>query len=518
MSEQAADEVKRLALRTAYMQELIQASICRRWDVTNWDILFPWWRPPAVIRILMYADGRIRFSGGALDGLLYVKRLLESRLYFYADFRVTTAHRERDPSASEQHVKLTDLNILEKFDEIWLFGFNDKPVLTKEEKDLLDRFMDEKRGGVLVTGDHENRGKSIAGDIKRAGKMRQYPAPKSVRKEANSTLEEGPDEGDLFNDADQNDDRPQKVRYTLFPLPTPMGANPRFRPHPVMCGPDGPIDVLPDHGHEGEAVTPKKLVAAEWPTVNNHQELPVVIARGKVKDPCSKKFGQEIGLVSAYDGHIANVGRIIADSTWHHWVDNNLLGNPGVKPPKPDAGFDATPKGAAALRKIDAYFLNAATWLAPPERQAEMRCAVWWSVVWSGQIVELSPNDPIWDLGAHALDALRLRASSCAVAGWVLDIPAFKEKISNQPLSKITDQFQLLSLPFEQYVAGGIILELMRQVGPADPKRRFPSKPPPDEDIERAINDGVKIGMEALTEQLNREGTRLLGMVKNKFR
>jgi hypothetical protein len=501
------------------MQDLIQASISRRWGVANWDILFPWWRPPAKIRILMYADGRIFFSGGTLDGLLHVKNLLESRLYFYADFQITTAHRQRDPSASKERVKLTDLNILEDFDEIWIFGSDERPDLPQEEKDLLDCFMRKNKGGLLVTGDHRDRGKAIAGNITRAGKMREYPAPDMGAEESNTTLEEGPDPGDVFNEADQNDDRPQKVRYTLFPIWTPVGTKPRFRPHPVMCSSDGPIDVFPDHGHEGEALAPKiNPCDAEWPTVDDHQEPPIVIAWGRIKDPKAIKVGKEIGLVSAYDGHKVNVGRIIADSSWHHWADNNLLGNPGVIPPKPDAGFDATPAGKAVLRKIDAYFLNCATWLAPPDKQAEMRRAVWWSVLWTNQIEELSADLPIEQLGAEALDALGQHTPGGDPTAWVLDIPAFKEQISNQQLSKITEQLQLLNLPFEHYVAGGIIRELMRQVGPANPKLRFPSKPPSDKVIERAINAGVDFGMKALTEQLSCEITCFLGMVKDTFR
>ncbi|HEY6189262.1 MAG TPA: hypothetical protein VIW80_16535 [Pyrinomonadaceae bacterium] len=500
---------------------MIQESIDRRWGSANWDILYPWWRQPSKVRILMYADGDLLFSGGTLDGLIHVKTLLESHLYFYADFEITTAHRGRDHSASKQSVKLTDLN-LDDFDEIWLFGFNDRgfndqPDLTAEEKTLLDNFMNEKKGGVLVTGDHSDRGKSIGGEVTRARHMRQYPAPGSLPGESNTTLEEGPDVGDVFSAADQKDDRPQKIRYTLFPLWTPIGFKQRFRPHPLMCSPDGPIDVFPDHPHEGEAVTPKQPDDAEWPRVNGHQELPVVIAWGKIKDPGAIKVGQEIGLVSAYDGHNANVGRIVADSSWHHWVDNNLLGNPGAISPASDAGFDATPAGMVALRKIDAYFLNCATWLAPPNIQAEMRRCVWWSILWTGQIAELSVDDPIWHLGSEALKALGEYTSYGSASEWVLNIPAFREKISNQQLTQITAHFRLLDLPFEQYVAGGIIHNLMHRVGPARSDHQFPSVPPPDEDIESAINDGVEVGMNALTEQLGLEATRLLGMVNNRF-
>jgi hypothetical protein len=34
------------------------------------------------------------------------------------------------------------------------------------------------------------------------------------------------------------------------------------------------------------------------------------------------------GTVGVYDGHQANVGRIAVDSTWHHFFDINLIGDP----------------------------------------------------------------------------------------------------------------------------------------------------------------------------------------------
>src|ERR1051325_9657305 len=181
MTQQAADEVQRMARGAALVRGIIQGSIARRWGSANWDILYPWWRQPSKVRILMYADGDLLFSGGTLDGLIHVKTLLESHLYFYADFEITTAHRGRDHSASKQSVKLTDLN-LDDFDEIWLFGFNDRGFndqldLTAEQKTFLDNFMNEKKGGVLVTGDHSDSGKRIGGGGTKARHKRPEPTP-----------------------------------------------------------------------------------------------------------------------------------------------------------------------------------------------------------------------------------------------------------------------------------------------------------------------------------------------------
>ena len=91
----------------------------------------------------MYADSVVNFNGGSFLGLQYVKTLLESRAYFYVDLDITTAHRDgTDPSASIPGAnKLTDLDILNKYDEIWFFGFNSTPSLSAAEVALMDQFM-----------------------------------------------------------------------------------------------------------------------------------------------------------------------------------------------------------------------------------------------------------------------------------------------------------------------------------------------------------------------------------------
>lgn len=530
MSHPNVEKSERLARRTDYMRARIESSIRARWGEREWELLFPWWRAPVKVRILMYADGRVNFSNGLYGGLQHVITLLKSRVYFYVDFDITTAHRDGDQSATiKEAVRLTDpeLNILEKFDEIWFFGEREEPSLTKEERCLLDTFMaapdphdnDNKGvlGGVLVTGDHANIGKGLAGEITRAGEMRRYPAPGGSVKEANNTLEEGPDENKTFDPHDQSDDRPQKIRYIPFPVGSPLGFKRRVSPHPLLCGPDGPIDVLPDHQHEGEAVAPTiKKGDRKWPTnEDEYQELPYVIARGIIKDPASAGHGQEIGLVSAYNGHNVDVGRIIADSSWHHWFDFNLT---GTFPKPPYAGFDATPDGQASLKKIEAYFLNCAVWLAPPRLQAEMRNAVWWSILWTDQFAELPPDAPLWHLGEEAISALKLRLPSCVVTDWVLDTPAFKAEIPHAQLQQAYERFSLFNLAIEQYVAGGIISQLMWEVGPFNPDLPFPDSAPSDEKIQSAIKAGTCNGVSALRKQLSEDATLLLNLLQSNFR
>ena len=500
--------------------DLIRTTIHHRWGIIDWDVRFPWWRVPPKVRILMYADSVVNFNGGSFLGLQYVKTLLESRAYFYVDFDIATAHRDgTDPSASIAGAKkLTDLDILNKYDEIWFFGFNSAPNLSPAEVTLLDQFMAApKFGGILVTGDHADLGKGIAGPITRAGQMRRYPAPPNSPPSWNTTLEDGPDPGSSFDFNDQSDDRPQRIRYRRFSMWSPVVFKRRYRPHPVLCGPDGPIDVFPDHQHEGEALAPTPASGdPKWPTKSGHQETPYVIAWGKIKDPAATKHGQEIGVASAYDGHTVDVGRIVADSTWHHWFDINLTGT--AASPSPYAGFDATPAGQAALKKIDAYFLNCGVWLAPPDKQTAMRNAGWWSILWTDQIVELPIDAPIWRLGEEAIDALGKRASRCTVSEWVFDFPLFKEKIPRWEWPQLFEKFQLFNLPFEQFVAGGILRQMMQQVGPGNAKLQFPRKAPPDELLGRAMEAGIEEGLAALTKQLRSETSLLLKIIDNGFR
>lgn len=507
------------AKRIADVQAL-KDSIRMRWDLVDWDVVYPWWRRPAKVRVLLYADGSVRFNGGPFMGLSYVTSLLTSRAYYYVDFDVASAHRDgTDATASIAGAKkLTDLDIMNKYDEIWFFGINSSPNLTADEVTLLDSFMAApKSGGVLVTGDHADLGKGITGQITRAGVMRRYPAPPASPPGWNTTLEDGPDVGTTFDFEDQSDDTPQSIRYRRYSLSAPLIFQRRYRPHPVLCGPDGPIDILPDHQHEGEAlgVTPA-AGDAHWPTKLGHQERAEVIAWGRIKDPSATKHGQEIGVISAYNGHNVDVGRIVADSTWHHWFDINLTGI--AAPPSPYAGFDATLAGQAALKKIDAYFLNCAVWLAPPDRQKAMRNAAWWSILWTDKIVELPIDSPIWYLGEQAIDALGRRASRCSVTQWVFDSPIFKEKIPHWEWPQLIDKFKLTDIPIEHFVAGGILRELMLQLGQQSGQHSFPEKAPTDAVLDRAMSVGVEEGLTALGAQIQKEATAALELVKNNFK
>lgn len=469
------------AARNAERRELIKASIRRRWALPNWDIEHPWWRDPSRVRILMYAEGNINFT----DHLMYVHTLLSSRAFFYVDFQVVTAHRN---PANTSALLLTDpkIDLLKNFDEVWMFGLGESPALTDAELALLETFMKAPiYGGILVTGDHENRGISISGRIARAGKMRQYPSPGTARPHWNNSLRDGPDTCDSYDPDDQSDDVPQRITPKRFPIISLPGFQILHRPHPVLCGIEGTIDVLPDHQHEGRALAPEVGPNdSEWPRKDAYQESPVIIAHGTTKEP--ETGVRDFEILSAYDGHNVNVGRIVADASWHHWFNDNLLGVPFSPVYR---GFDDSPEGRKVLKKIDNYFLNSGVWLAPPAKQREMRLAAWWSILWTIDIAELSPDMPLADLGKQALAALGRYASVCAASDWVFG--DLKPELIRGELNNTSRQLPTLIMTLEQLLAGGILRSLMTTVGPFTPGIQFPTQAPSDQVLDNLISLGI---------------------------
>jgi hypothetical protein len=456
----------------------IRADIKLRWRIPNWELRFPWWPRAATVKILMYADGPVAFDGGPFFGLKQVLATLTADPYPWVRFDVTTVHRGADPSADRQGLDLADALALDSFDELWIYSFNSGPQLTARELVAAEQFMDDHDGGVLITGDHADLGAAF-GNLPRAGKMRRLPAPPAAPPSWNSTLRSGANA--VYEFDDQSDATPQPLALTWY-----WGGLLRRRPHQLLCSPLGPIDVFPDHQHEGEAVAPPAAPATEWPGGIAAE----VVARGTVIDPNATP-GRSIGVLSAYDGHQVGVGRIVADSTWHHHFDINLqgLGFPGR------TGFvvPGTTDWLTSAQKIEHYFVNAAVWLAPPAKQAAMRSAAWWPILWSNHLVELDTRlTPLPILGRAAWDALGRYAPQCAVFHWIWDLVPIELKKIHLPLLDRPDP-----PPFLEHFAGALVRELQQRV---DVSAGVPDRPElPDDLLGEVVPAALTV---ALKEQL----------------
>ena len=430
-----------------------------------------WFLPPKV-SILIVTDGNGSFDRVASFGLGRMIDAMRSDPWWWVRFEITTAHRAALGAAQQASMKHPDLPIhghfdfakpaagleLNKFDQLWLVGVDPEGAsqLPAAEIAAITNFMNT-GGGVFAVGDHETLGASLCGDLPRVNKMRQWrhagpsgtPPPVSGPNR-HDTLREGPTPG--FQFVDQSDNVPQPIRPTHYYDPFHWSSFVRrWRPHPVLCGIDGILDVLPDHMHEGNITVPASLNATEFPGGVG----PEIIARATVlahADDIDPTLSNPVsfGVVGAYDGHLpaAGVGRVVVDATWHHWFNINLMG---------------FANGDANFEKIKNYYWNVGLWLSPKAKQATLYHAAVQGLPWTHVFLELDSHTPIHYLGFAGIDAIGRRASKCTATEWVLSHlpPKLQEITWRKPFPPPPDpRFEGLER-VREYAIGGVMRELL---------------------------------------------------------
>lgn len=497
-------DLKDIAARRVQAHQInrLQFEAIDRGDV----IIKPFLRP-CRMKILIVADG---YDGGFVNitfGRLYFSLsalcdLLEHSPDWWIKYDLTKVHRQTDPlgAADRNGFRFTEAGFdINQYDQIWFFGarsnINDSARLSDAELAIVARWMDERQGGVFAVGDHYDLGASLCGRIPRVSTMRKWSVaqnpPSNVGLNRHDTLIKGHDGFYTFND--ESDDIPMTTRVRRYPLWSSLIFKRRWAPHPVLCGKKGVIDILPDHPHEGEVIEPSAPAAVfsfgsytnkpEYPEVAGHREMPDIIAWARVQGDHTAVSdtnkgaanAKEFGAVGAYDGHRANVGRVVVDSTWHHWMDVNLIGRPrgpaDEVAPVPDDdpkafGFEYSAEGRAAYARIKEYFLNVAKWLGAPAKQDCMFMRATWGIVVRYPLAELlDPRLPLWELGGYARDAIGRRASQCTVYSWLLPhFPEWREVLPIE-IEHIPDPALELAAPnweaFETYVLGGITRQML---------------------------------------------------------
>lgn len=289
--------------------------------------------------------------------------------------------------------------VVDDYQQIWCFGFkpdnlggsDDRIELStsfpasEPELRVLAEWMDRTRGGLFGTGDHDYLGASMCHKIPRLGTMRRWtnadgvppigtPNRIDTLRPPSPAYEPGAPGGPLAmgNGVQQSDQTPQPIQW----VPWQWSYWPIFfqkRPHPVLCHPTlGPIDVMPDHAHEGLCVPVAEIdlnrtvefdgtTFDEYPDVGpgGAKPVPQIIAYGSTLGDPPYNFSKgpqparaSFPMISVYDGHRAGVGRVVTDSTWHHWFDVNIDAIEAANGPD--------------WHKISRYFQNIALWLSPP--------------------------------------------------------------------------------------------------------------------------------------------------------
>jgi hypothetical protein len=523
---------------------------------------------PCNVKILILIDNGISFNQFYF-GLSEVLDTLRNNPEWWVNFQVTRAHRQTDPnppipgSPAEAlyaphfenfHFDQPGFDI-NAYDQVWFFGFNSStsqvgsppPALTDPELAILFQWMDN-GGGVFATGDHFTLGQSLCSRIPRVRNMRKWTVadgvPTNFGPDRHDTLLKGHDlagtavdESTRYTFDDESDDIPMKLRlrwYTRYRCGKASIRTPWFKPyffkrhpHPVLCGSKGPIDVFPDHPHEGEVVQPTDLTdtltfagytAPEYPNYGAAPLSPQIIAWARVQNdhgpsPISFKGaanGKEFGAVGAYNGHCVSVGRVVVDSTWHHWFDVNLTGRMFFGSDTPGSietgdnrklnGFNDTPAGQAALARIKNYYRNVAIWLSPPAKQRCMATRALWGCLHRFPLhADLHSKLQIWEIGHHAIEVLSKHAGYCAVIGWwPLLVPKFSlERFFDE--DNIHAPVELLNM-LDQYMIGGILQSMLV----AKESGKHEQKQPTEDELNTMIERGAKLAIEEMLQAVER--------------
>uniref|UniRef100_B0T0G8 Uncharacterized protein n=1 Tax=Caulobacter sp. (strain K31) TaxID=366602 RepID=B0T0G8_CAUSK len=317
--------------------------------------------------------------------------------------------------------------VLADYDMVLLFaierGAEDIDPAFAPQTEAIAQYM-EKGGGFFATGDHEDLGSEVGRIIPRVRSMRRWwspynpkghpPAPEGQGSDRYDTVRPGPDHVVQFED--QSDEIAQEIHPAWYSGGIKISggylAKSRY-PHPLLCSPAGVITYLPDHMHEGHCEVPDNFetltyklagaTVAEFPTDGDPDLAPEVIATGDVigghTTPAianADNFtdtdivtARSFGVIAAWDGHRVKRGRVVVDSTWHHFFNINLTGDMALKGlggfPQNDQrlfGFyipdgNGGRKASPHYEAIKAYYRNIIYWLIPAKRHK----VVWWNAL-----------------------------------------------------------------------------------------------------------------------------------------
>ncbi|MDP4299044.1 hypothetical protein [Leptothrix discophora] len=414
-----------------------------------------------VVRILVVVDSEVSTTPGVGFGIRRVIDEIRAARVGCMRFDVDIARRDALPSrivavpdgtgarytGFRFDMKQVDgvTPVLHQYRQVWCFGFkpdnaglDDGRILqasafpaSDAELAVLSHWMDHHKGGVFATGDHDYLGASMCHRIPRVRTMRRWTnadgVPPIGGPDRIDTLRPGTEP--LGNAVDQEDLTVQPIQWTVWSS-IRLGYLRRLaRPHPVLCHPTlGPIDVMPDHAHEGLCVDTPDVAAGgsydfdgsgaqpEYPDAADGSPVrPLVIAYGSTLSGATVNFEKgyqparaRFPMISVYDGHRAQRGRVAVDSTWHHWMNINI-DNMAVA-------------NGETWSKIRRYFVNLAVWLNPPGTST--RCLFDDLVIaqlgYLG-LQEFSPRLTVRELGTGFKRHLVRLYGPCWVTQWLFD-------------------------------------------------------------------------------------------------
>lgn len=267
-----------------------------------------------------------------------LEQYLKTRLDAAGEPLCVVTARDRQPDDNGDDPVLSRLS-RNDFDQLWLFALDVGDGLSAADMAGILHFH-ESGGGLLTTRDHQDMGLSMVA----LGLLGQFHHFHSQNLDPDTSR---CDPDDTFSPSISfpNYHSGRNGDYQTITPTEPL--------HPLLKRPDGtPLQFFPAHPHEGSVAAPSQAPEAR------------LIATG-----VSLVSGRDFNLVVVGDRPKTTPapGRVVAQSTFHHFVDYNWdidQGCPSFVDEPPGDGMKQNPQ---ALADIHTYVSNLVMWLAPEE-------------------------------------------------------------------------------------------------------------------------------------------------------
>jgi hypothetical protein len=252
-------------------------------------------------------------------------------------FQVTTRDRETTPGGDDDVLSNLDTS---EFKELWLFAVDVGEGLSVNDCRGITRFR-QRGGGIMTTRDHQDLGLSLCtlGGVGRA----HFFHSKQVEPDTSRHM---PDDQDNRDVSWPNYHSGSNGNYQRVTVVDPV--------HEVMrsgVNPSGVIEWFPAHPHEGAVGVPDDVTSARVIATSTSQVT-------------KRDFNLAVAFENSEDRHGNRLGRAIAESSFHHFVDYNWdtsMGCPTFLTEPPGNEIERDPR---RLEDIKTYVRNVASWLA----------------------------------------------------------------------------------------------------------------------------------------------------------
>jgi len=250
---------------------------------------------------------------------------------------VTARNRETNADGDDEVLSRLDST---GFDELWLFAVDAGDGLSVADCQGITRFR-QRGGGILTTRDHQDLGSSLCtlGGVGRAHFFH--------------SKHQDPDESRHERD-DQDTKEISWPNYHSGSNGDYQRVTPVEPLHELLrdaSSPSGRVEYFPAHPHEGGVGVPEGEASAR------------VVATG-TSQVTKRPFNLIVAFETGQDGHGNTLGRAVAESSFHHFVDYNWDTSKGCP------SFVAEPPGDQIMREperledVKTYVRNLALWLA----------------------------------------------------------------------------------------------------------------------------------------------------------